>query len=227
MRILITLYLKVTFNFSCYASNYVAVSNIVCGTQIVGCRRSKLKALNRISRFIDESKRRILVNTFIKSQFNYVPLVWMFCSRNANGMINNIHERALRTIYDDQTSSFLELLDLRNDICMHQRNLQLLMTEIFKCLNSFSPPIMNNFVTTRDIPYNLRNARELSNERRRTVRYGLESISNRAPLLWSQVPEHLKHIDSVATFKQEIKMWTGDNCSCRLCQNYVEQLGFI
>ena len=56
---------------------------------------------------------------------------------------------------------------------------------------------------------------------------GLESISYRAPLLWSQVPEHLKHIDSVATFERQIKMWTGDNCSCRLCQNYVKQLGFI
>ena len=85
--------------------------------------------LYRISYFINQNKRKILVNTVAKSQFNYAPLVWMFCSRNANNMINTIHERAMRTIYDNQTSNFTELLVLNNDMKTHEKNLQLLMIE--------------------------------------------------------------------------------------------------
>ena len=38
----------------------------------------KLHALARISRYLDKSKLRIIMKTFIQSQFNYCPLVWMF-----------------------------------------------------------------------------------------------------------------------------------------------------
>ena len=56
----------------------------------------KLSALQRIDNIIDEEKRNLLFNAIIKSQFSYCPLVWIFCSRRSNDLINNIHERALR-----------------------------------------------------------------------------------------------------------------------------------
>ena len=61
------------------------------------CKKAaqKINAFNRISYFINQNKRKILVNIFVKSQFNYAPLLWMFCSRNANNMINTIHEKEL------------------------------------------------------------------------------------------------------------------------------------
>ena len=34
----------------------------------------------------------------------------MFCGRRTNARINNIHERALRTVYNDEKSLFKELL---------------------------------------------------------------------------------------------------------------------
>ena len=41
----------------------------------------KLHALTRIANYMDLSKRRTLMKTFVISQFNYCPLVWMFHSR--------------------------------------------------------------------------------------------------------------------------------------------------
>ena len=52
---------------------------------------------------------RILFKSFFEAQFKYCPLIWMFCSRSTNSKINKLHERALRTVYDDYNSKFEEL----------------------------------------------------------------------------------------------------------------------
>ena len=41
----------------------------------------KLHALARISKYLDKDKLRIIMKSFITSQFNYCPLVWMFHSK--------------------------------------------------------------------------------------------------------------------------------------------------
>ena len=44
----------------------------------------KLNALARITPYMELTKRRILINAFFDSQFNYCPLIWMFRSCNLN-----------------------------------------------------------------------------------------------------------------------------------------------
>ena len=53
----------------------------------------KLSALLRISPYFDQRKKVLLHKSMIKSQFNFYPLVWMYCSNN---LINRINERSLR-----------------------------------------------------------------------------------------------------------------------------------
>ena len=71
----------------------------------------KLNAVSRIIPYMDISRRKILMNAFFKSHFNYCALIWMCCNRSLNHEINRIHERCLRMIYSDKKSSFDELLD--------------------------------------------------------------------------------------------------------------------
>ena len=68
------------------------------------CKKAskKLHALARIFKYVETSKRRALVNSFITSQFSYCPLVWMFHSRRMERRINKIHERALCLIYPSE-----------------------------------------------------------------------------------------------------------------------------
>ena len=58
----------------------------------------KLHALARLSTYIDPIKSEILMNSFIKSQFNYCPLLWMFHDRVLNSKLNHIQERAFRLV---------------------------------------------------------------------------------------------------------------------------------
>ena len=78
------------------------------------CKKSikKLHALVRIFKYVETSKRRVLVNSFITSQFSYCPLIWMFHSRRMEHRINKVHERALRLIFpSDSKLTFKELLE--------------------------------------------------------------------------------------------------------------------
>ena len=90
----------------------------------------KLNALARITPYMEMTKRRILMNAFFDSQFNYCPLIWMFHSRNLNNKINRLHECCLRVIYNDKTSCFGQLLENDNSVSIHHRNIQTLAIEM-------------------------------------------------------------------------------------------------
>ena len=62
------------------------------------CKKAsqKLRALARISHYMDLNKCRNLMKSFITSQFSHSPLICMFHRRNLNNTINRIHEPALR-----------------------------------------------------------------------------------------------------------------------------------
>ena len=92
----------------------------------------KVSALARIARILPFQKRRIILKTFIESQFSYCPLIWMFCSRSMNNKINHIHERALRLVYQDYTTPFEVLLKKDGSLTFHHRNIHQVAIEMFK-----------------------------------------------------------------------------------------------
>ena len=71
------------------------------------CKKAsyKLHALRRIRGYLTVEKTTILANTFIDSQFNYAPLIWMFVGKNIN-KICKIHHRPLRVVYNEYNKSY-------------------------------------------------------------------------------------------------------------------------
>ena len=100
------------------------------------CKRAgeKLHALTRFFKHMNFSQCKLIANAFIMSYFSYCPLIWMFHSRAMEHRINRIHERTLheRLIYPNQQLIFKELLEKNKTFSIHQRNLQILATEIYK-----------------------------------------------------------------------------------------------
>ena len=103
------------------------------------------------------SKRRILMNSFFNSQFNHCPLVWMCHSRLINNKINRLHEKVLRIDYNDFKSSFENLLEKDGTFSIHVKNLQKLVTEMFKVSKNFSLPLMRELFHQKVNHYDLRN----------------------------------------------------------------------
>ena len=188
---------------------------------------NKLYALARISPYMDQRKLRALMRAFITSQFQYCPLIWMFHSRQLNKKINKIQERALRIIYKDAESTYSELLEKDCAVTIHTKNLQLLMTEMYKTRNDLNPSFMQEIFCENESHYNLRNNVEFVQPRVRSVGNGTESIRFKGPQLWQMLPQTIRNSGSLAQFKANIKNWKGENCPCRLCRTFIPNLGFL
>ena len=106
--------------------------------------------------YMSTDKRRTLFKAFVFFQFNYCPLVWMFHTKELNNRINSLHKKALRLTYQSRNLSLDELLKLDKSVSIHYRNLQYLLTEIYKVNMGISLPIMNDILTVdQNAFYNL------------------------------------------------------------------------
>ena len=186
---------------------------------------AKLHALARVSSLMKLEQRKQIFYSFIYSQFAYCPLVWMFYSRKLNNRINRLHERALRLVYQDSTSSFENLLTQSKTFTIHHRNVQTLAIELYKVYHRIAPKIMDfvlplnkNVKHPRSYDFDTRNVR--------SVFKGTESLAHLAPRIWSIVPDEYKLLP-FSKFKDKIRSWKPDGCPCRLCKLYIKDVGFI
>ena len=127
-------------------------------TNLLKKGNQKLHALMRISKYLEEDKLKVIMKTFIESQFNYCPLIWMCHSRILNNKINKLHERALRVVYKNKELTFEQLLLKDNSFTIHDRNLQKLALEMYKVKYDICPvPVQQIFekslLDTKDTRY--------------------------------------------------------------------------
>ena len=188
----------------------------------------KINALARLAPYMGTTKKRIIMNTFFKSQFNYCPLVWMCCNRSLNTKINRLHERCLRIVYNDKKSNFNELLVKDGSVSIHHQNLQKLAVEMFKVSRGLSPEIVNELFQFREqIPYELRQRSQFQIPWVHSVFSGTESLKFLGPKVWALVPDEMKQLEILGKFRNAIKQWKTTSCPCRLCKRYIHRIGFL
>ena len=161
-------------------------------THVCKKMNQKTGAFSRIARYLDVDKAKILYHAFIPSNFNYCPLIWMFCGKTANNTINRLHKRTLRVLYGDYDASFEDLLRRSGEPTIRCKNLQKLMLEIYKCINAACPSFMSQFFTPKDIQYDLRTNILLQLPGTNTLVYGNNSLSFRGTILWNTLPGTIK-----------------------------------
>lgn len=192
------------------------------------CKRasSKLNALARLSPYLNEQKRILLMKTFTTSLFNYCPITWMYCLRKSNRLINKIHERALRIAYNDYLSDFQLLLDKDSSITIHQKNVQYLAVEVYKTFHNLNPSFMAEIFKPKQHSHNIRR-KNLVIENPRTTKYGLETFRYKANHIWSQIPEYIQMSTDINIFKKYVSENCQKICNCNICKPYITNLGFI
>ena len=187
----------------------------------------KLHALARVSKFISKKKLRVIMKAVIMSQLSYCPLVWMCHSRILSNKINKLYERALRLVYDDRQSTFEELFNIDRSVTIQQRNLQVLVTELYKVYLGLAPELMNDIFKKRNVTYNFRKKSTFETRNIKSVYYGSETKFFIGPKIWELLPCNLKDSENLNIFKSNIKCWKPENCPCRLCKLYIVDIGFI
>ena len=174
-----------------------------------------------------QNQKEILLSSFIIPHLSYCPVIWIFCSKKSTKKINAIHERSLRIIRNNYESLYPLLLEEAHQITFHQRCINSLMIEVYKYLNGHSPDIMSDIFKLRENMYNLRNFHIFQTENPRSLKYGLDAIPYRASQLWQQVPTDIREAASLTLFKNRIKTWKCEDCPCRSCKIFIQNVGYI
>ena len=100
---------------------------------------------------------KILIQSFIYSNFEYCPLVWYLSSSRPLRNIERLRESALRFLFNDHTSSYNELLSMSEKCTMIISHQRALCIEIFKTVKQLNQLFMQNIFKLRTPCYSLRN----------------------------------------------------------------------
>ena len=76
---------------------------------------------------------------------------------------------------------------------IHQKNLQVLATEIFKVKLNISPDILKELLSFNVRNYNLRSQSTLKRIKTNSVYFGSESLSSVAPKIWDLIPDSFEN----------------------------------
>ena len=72
---------------------------------------NRLGVLARIRKFISFELEKRLSGAYIMSTFTCCPLIWVFCSKTANNLINKIHKRSLHFTYEMEDAIFRRFIN--------------------------------------------------------------------------------------------------------------------
>ena len=151
----------------------------------------------------------------------------MFHGRQISDKINKLHERALRIVYNDAVTSFENLLITDKSFTIHHQKIQLLAIKIYKTIHKLLGGNLGEFFVRNNHNYNLRSESQLLLPNLNTVFKGQQSISYFGSVIWISIPFELRNASFYQIFRLEIKRWRPTHCPCRLCKNYIANLGFI
>ena len=99
---------------------------------------------------------------------------------------------------------------------------------MFRDSGKLSSPIMNYIFTQKDNSrYNLRQISKFSRPLVKSVYHRSESVSFLGPKIWDILPDDCKDIDNLNAFKNKGNKWKPENCPCRLCKIYINNIGFV
>ena len=113
-------------------------------------------------------------------------------------------------------------------VSIHERNIKILATEMFKVSKNLAPPQMHEIFKLKDQPqYNLRYNSLFSRSLVKSVYKGTESLSFLGPKIWDILPDTSKDLPNLNSFKVALKKWRPVNCPCRICKVYIANVGFV
>ena len=189
------------------------------------CKRSgfSLRALERISKHLSEESKKYVYNAFIASHFSYCNIVWHFTSIHNVLKMERINKRALRIIFDDDVSTYPQLLEKAGLMDLYTTRINAIALEMFKTDKRINPAFLHDLFLNQEHNYDLRNFVQIDPPIRciqleppipRTSTYGLNSFVYQGPKIWNALPMEAKSSNSVIEFKNIVRALPNMMCSC-------------
>ena len=127
----------------------------------------------------------------------------MFCHKTTYLKMQKIHHKTLKVIYQSE-ASYDDLLQLSNNVPLHQQQLRLLLTEIYESISALNPQFMWSYFKYREVPYNLRRDPVLFIPPATSKIYITNTVHFLGSLIWNELPNLFESSRSVSEFKYVI-----------------------
>ena len=87
---------------------------------------------------------------------------------------------------------------------IHVKNLQFLITEVYKTLHNLNPSYVWAFYEQKEVNYDLRIKNLCKLPTTKTTNFGVYSLSSRGSPLWNTLDDEIKYSYSFSVFKKNI-----------------------
>ena len=61
----------------------------------------------------------------------------------------------------------------------------------------------------------------------KSINHKFESLTYLGTKMWESIPSKIRKKDSLKKFKDKIKQWKPNSCSCRVWTRYMQHVGYI
>jgi hypothetical protein len=184
------------------------------------CRKAgrQINVLRRLATLLDTESKLAIFKAFVVSNFNYCPIVWHFCGKVNATKMERLQERALRFVFDDNTSTYDSLLDRAGVTTLTLSRIKIIAAEVYKASHGQSPPYLMDMFTLRpESQHNLRNSNTslLDLPSVNTFKYGKNSLHFEGVKIWNHLPSNIRCAQNFHSFRQLLRVWKG--CHCAIC----------
>ena len=181
---------------------------------------NQLNSFVRLKIFLGSNERKVLVNSFVLSNFSYCPRVWLVSSSTLLRKIENLHKRALRFLLNDYVIPYEKLLQKSSKASINLKHHRALCTEVFKTMIDLNPTYMKDIFeryVSNERPLIQNYKMNLVTPKANQVRYGTKSLRSLAPKIWNSLPASIKSSENLEPFKKLIQVLDGASCKCYIC----------
>ena len=167
------------------------------------CKKTgkQVNALSRLCNVLDVETKVIIYNSFIKTNFDYCPMIWVFSKKGDLDKLQKVQNRALRFVYSDfvtDSSDLITKYDVKN---IMQCNISKIAIEMYKCFNDLVPSYISALFKKQDYIHNTRSVNNFVLRCPRTTKYGQKCLSFMGARLWNSLPEQIKCSEDLSHFK--------------------------
>ena len=101
---------------------------------------------------------------------------------------------------------------------------------MYKVKNGLCPLPVQNIFTHISNDTTVRNKNNGENwviPKVRTEHRGIETLRYRGPFTWNLLPEEIKSAETLEKFQSKISVWKPEGCTCKRCNPYYKNLGYL
>ena len=180
----------------------------------------QINALKRIKCYMDRECKMILYNSFVSSNFNYCPIVWMFTGKLNIDNLEKSNKRAIRFVTNDNESTYESLCLREGLLYIQKRCIKAIAIQMYKIKSNTAPNYLIELFSEREMHYNVRNQNLFNLPSFNTMTYGKKSFTYYGAKLWNALPNEIKDSVSLSSFKNSLNQWLK-------CVENITQIDFL